>query len=529
VELEWQPGEGGAAPSRYEVRGGPEVLLATGTGVRVRGLAPDRKACFAVTALGEGGLRSPQSDPACATTPPDTTPPRPPDGLAAAGRAAEVQLTWRPSSDDVAVIGYEVSRGDAVVARSAEGRAVEAGLPPGQHCYLVRALDAAGNRSAPSAPACATLPDVSPPSAPAPVTASAGDADVSLAWEVPADDVGVVGYEVQRDGATVARPTRPGARESGLRGATRYCYRVVALDAAGNRSPPSAEACATTPDRTPPSAPADLTAAAAGAGVALRWSPSTDESGVAGYQVWRGGQRLAEAVAGTAFTDPGPMPSAESCYEVRAADPAGNLSSPSAQACLRTPDLTPPSAPADLAAAPASATEVVLAWRAATDNVGVSRYEVRRGERLVATVSGTRASEAGLAPRVEHCYTVRAYDEAGNASSPSARACATTPDPALPAAPTGLEARRLAADEVELRWPAAPSPGATYVVYWDGDRTGAGGAAGEPRVFGETPLTSLRVFGAPARQRHCFQLSVRAGGRESPRTLPLCVDAGSGG
>ncbi len=520
--MTWQRGEGGGAPVRYEVRGGEEVLLTTGTSLRVARLAPARTACFAVTAIGETGLRSPQSAPGCAATLPDTTPPSAPAGLAAEARTREVLLRWQAARDDVAVAGYEVARGEKMVARSTELRAAEQEPGAGRHCYRVRAVDAAGNRSEPSPEACATTPDVAPPAAPSELAVEPGEAEVALSWKVPADDVGVAGYELWRDGALVARPSQPAAREAGLRPASRHCWQVAALDAAGNRSPLSTAACAVTLDRTPPTAPRGLAAAPDGAGVALSWSAATDQVGVAGYQVWRGAAEVARTTE-LRWADPGPMSSAESCYAVRAFDAAGNASPPSEQACARTPDTSPPSAPAELAAAPASATELVLAWAPATDNVGVVRYEVLRGDQKIASGPEPRAAEAKLAPLTEYCYTVRAFDAAGN-GSPPARACARTADPALPAAPTVLEARRLAADELELRWRASPAPGAVYLVYWDGTKGAPGRAGNGARLFGETPLTALKVFGAPARQRHCYQVAARSGDKESPRTLPLCVE-----
>jgi chitodextrinase len=300
---------------------------------------------------------------------------------------------------------------------------------------------------------------------------------------------------------------------------------VIALDAAGNRSGPSEAACAVTPDLTPPGPPAQLEASAAGEGrVVLSWAEAGDNVAVTGYEVWRNGRALTRLGPATRFGDEGPKPSTETCYSVRALDAAGNRSQPSPSACAPTPDLTPPSAPAGVAAAASSPRRVVLSWNASADSVGVTGYEVLREGAVIARVERTSAAEEPLEALQEYCYTVRAHDAAGNQSPPSARACARTPDPSLPLPPANLQAVRTGADEIELRWDASPTPGVTYVVSWDGTRRAPAREAGKGRELGTTPLTRLKVFGQPARERHCYRVLARKGVQESPESLPTCTE-----
>jgi hypothetical protein len=525
VTVEWRPSGEEAPAAGYEVRGGEEVLRTTATRVRVAHLVPGSRYCFAVWAIGAGDLRSDGSEPVCLETPRDVTPPAAPAGLVAKARGGEVLLRWSATTDDVGVAGYELLRDGKVVASVPALEASETGLRSAEHCYTVRAYDAAGNRSSPSAPACATPPDVTPPSTPAKVTVSAtGEGEMAIAWAPSVDDVAVAGYDVRREDTPVARVTEPAAREGGLRVATRYCYRVIAFDAAGNRSSASEAACAVTPDLTAPTSPAWLAAGAAGEGrVLLSWAPATDNVAVTGYEVWRDGKVLTRVGAATGFGDEGPKPSTETCYAVRALDAAGNLSRPSPTACAPTPDLTPPSTPSGVAAAALSPSRIALSWNASTDNVGVTGYEVRREGAVVADVPGTGAAEEGLSALREYCYSVRAHDAAGNQSPPSVRACARTPDPSLPLPPARLLAARTRADEIELRWDASPTPGVIYVVTWDGTRHAPARAAGQGRELGTTPLTRLKVFGQPARERHCYRVLARRGAQESPETLPTCA------
>src|SRR5207237_6876231 len=117
---------------------------------------------------------------------------------------------------------------------------------------------------------------------------------------------------------------------------------VDAFDAAGNHSPLSAAASVTTPaspDAQPPSTPAGLVATAAGSTqVNLSWSASTDNVGVTGYSVYRGGAQIATVGGSTlAYSDTTAAPSTTYSYTVDAFDAAGNHSAQSASASATTP------------------------------------------------------------------------------------------------------------------------------------------------------------------------------------------------
>jgi chitodextrinase len=465
IAIEWGGLPGGMAAGGYEVRGGESPTLTGATTAQITGLSPRTRYCFTVFALTAARKRGYPSDAVCIATLPDTTPPSVPSGLSAEVMGAQVAIRWQPATDDVAVAGYDVLRGGQLVGKVVGPRAVESGLSPGEHCYAVRAFDSAGNQSGQSETVCARAPDLTPPSPPSGVTVSASkETEVFITWTPSTDDVGVTGYEVLRGEARVAVTERTEAAEFGLSAGTQYCYRVVARDAAGNRSLPSGATCATPPDRTPPAHPEPMIVTVDGDQVGLRWHPTTDNIGVTGYEIWRDKERVTRVgTAETSWTDAGPKPSSQSCYAIRALDAAGNISSFSIHACVRTPDRTPPSEPRGLAAAPASPTEIALGWSPSTDNVGVVGYEVLRDGKVVADVTRLRAMAQGLAPGVEHCHAVRAYDEAGNRSKASEPACSRTADPSLPRAPTNLDVERVSSEELRLRWDQSPESGAVYV------------------------------------------------------------------
>ncbi|WP_043635042.1 carbohydrate-binding protein [Nonomuraea candida] len=154
-------------------------------------------------------------------------------------------------------------------------------------------------------------------------------------------------------------------------------------------------------------------------------------------------------------------------------------------------DTTAPSVPGNLRSTGVTSSSVSLAWNAATDNVGVTGYDVYRGGTLVTTVSGTSYTDTGRAAETSYTYTVRARDAAGNVSGASNAVTATTapgngqPDPArMPGAPY-----------LYMGWGNPPNPGtvmdATGVKSftmafilssggctpaWDGNRPLTGGA-----------------------------------------------------
>ncbi|MGB6834128.1 MAG: IPT/TIG domain-containing protein [Candidatus Acidiferrum sp.] len=98
-------------------------------------------------------------------------------------------------------------------------------------------------------------------------------------------------------------------------------------------------------------------------------------------------------------------------------------------------DTTPPTAPNNLTATAASASQINLSWTASTDNVGVTGYLIQRclGSGCatfaqVASVSGTATTynDTGLAGSTSYSYRVQATDAAGNLSTFSNTAGATT-------------------------------------------------------------------------------------------------------
>ncbi|WP_229758997.1 cellulose binding domain-containing protein [Peterkaempfera bronchialis] len=89
-------------------------------------------------------------------------------------------------------------------------------------------------------------------------------------------------------------------------------------------------------------------------------------------------------------------------------------------------DTTPPTAPGQPSVTGTTSTTVSLTWGAATDNVGVTGYNVYRDGLLVASPVGTSYTDTGLTPSTAYSYSIKARDAAGNLSAASGTVTATT-------------------------------------------------------------------------------------------------------
>ncbi|MEV4551181.1 cellulose binding domain-containing protein [Nonomuraea wenchangensis] len=98
-----------------------------------------------------------------------------------------------------------------------------------------------------------------------------------------------------------------------------------------------------------------------------------------------------------------------------------------------TSDTSPPTAPSGLAASATTSTGTTLTWTAATDDTGVTGYDVLRAPGAsggtfaqAGTSATTSFSDTGLTPGTTYRYQVRARDAAGNISPVSNTAQVTT-------------------------------------------------------------------------------------------------------
>ncbi len=206
-------------------------------------------------------------------------------------------------------------------------------------------------------------------------------------------------------------------------------------------------------DSTPPSTPTNPAGNTIATTSYLSWGASTDDVGVAGYNVIRDGVWIANTNQ-TNYNDSGLATSTTYDYQIQAFDLAGNTSVSSTTLVLSTVYTLPPSAPASVTAAAYSPQGITVSWSAAQDPNGISSYQIFRGTSpsglaQVANTSGTATSyrDTSLTASTTYYYGVGAT-QASYVSPMSAIASATTL--ALPSAPLSLVATPTSSNQFGL-------------------------------------------------------------------------------
>ena len=216
-----------------------------------------------------------------------------------------------------------------------------------------------------------------------------------------------------------------------------YTLSVKAYDQAGNFATAQVGVVVKNGgDTSAPTAPQSVTAVAPAYNkVTVNWKASTDNVGVTGYTVWRNGSPVAQLGNVTTYTDATVVADTSYSYQVTAKDAAGNVSTASAAASVKTPtisDSQAPTAPGEPAAEVVGPSQVNLTWSGSTDNTGVTGYDVYRGTNgatptKVASVTTTSFGDANLSANTTYKYYVVARDTAGNTSKNSPTIKLTTP------------------------------------------------------------------------------------------------------
>ncbi len=303
VSLSWTASTGAASYNVYRgTTSGGESATPIATGVTTTsytntGLSNSITYYFKVAAVNASGT-SPLSSEASATA---VGAPPAPTGLTATAGNAQVALTWTAASGATSYNVYRgtASGGESTTAITTGITAVSytnTGLTNGTaYYYKVAALDASGT-SALSTEASAT-PTSGVPSAPTGVTATAGNAQVALAWTASS---GATSYNVYRGTASGGESTTATATgitttsytNTGLTNGTKYYYTVKALNSSGT-SAASSEVSAT------PAAATMVIGINAGGAATGTWVADTDYNG--GTET-----TVTNTVTTTAVTSPAP-------------------------------------------------------------------------------------------------------------------------------------------------------------------------------------------------------------------------------
>lgn len=310
----------------------------------------------------------------------------------------------------------------------------------------------------------ATFNDTQGPTAPTGLTTTAtGASQINLTWTASTDNGEVAGYLVERcqgsgcsNFAQIATTTVTTYNDIGLLPSTSYRYRVRATDTAGNLGGYSSVAGATT------AANPVLKVIKSGTGA------GTVTTSPAGINC--GATCSASFVSGTSITL---TASAETGSTVASfsGECAGtavtckfNITT-DATVTVTINDTQPPTVPTGLTAtALSSGTQINLVWTASTDNIGVTGYQIQRcpgttscttSFTQIGTSTSASFNDTGVTNGTAYRYRVRAVDAAGRLSSFSNIATATTPDTAVPSAPTDLRATPSSSTQINLSWTAS--------------------------------------------------------------------------
>lgn len=440
VTIAWNPSADNVATTSYEIyRSGSLVRTQAGTSYTDTGLAVYTAYGYNIIAKDAAGNTSNLSSTLYASTAQDITPPSVPDNLRkTSSTITSVSLAWNAATDDVGVSGYRVYRDGSLVGSPGGTSFTDSGLAVNStHTYTVSAFDAAANQSAQSAPySTNSSADTTPPTIPSNLrTTAVLDTSIAIAWDASTDDVAVTGYKIYRGGVLIGTASSTNFTNSGLTPDTSYSFTVVAYDAASNNSSPSAALPATTAhDTTPPSVPANLRSPSqTDSTIDLAWDAATDNNAVNGYDLYRGNS-LITSTSGTTFTDTGRSVFTSYTYRVVARDASNNTSAQSSPFTVSTlHDTTKPTTPTNLTASNPSTTSIDLAWAAASDDIGVTGYNVYRDGVFVTTTAGTTYTNSALRYNTSYSFTVTAIDASANESLSSAPATLSTlPDTTAP-------------------------------------------------------------------------------------------------
>jgi chitodextrinase len=260
---------------------------------------------------------------------------------------------------------------------------------------------------------------------------SSGPTSLSLAWSAPSEGARVAGYKIFLNATRVASTTARTYTASRLACGRTYAVRVDAFDSTGRSWHVGALTAATTPcrDATAPAAPVSLRQVSTGrTELVLEWGAASDDTGVAGYTVYREGvpllttQRTSAAVTGLVC-------GAAYTLTLDAFDASGNRS-PRRSIIANTAacgDNTPPTVPRSVRVTGSTASSISIAWQGSEDDSAVAGYRTAvDGRPADATVATTRTF-TGLRCGSSYTLTVSAFDSAGNESDVAAVVAGTSP------------------------------------------------------------------------------------------------------
>ena len=441
------PSNGGSAVSSYTVTSSPGSLTGTGSSspITVTGLTNGTAYTFTVTATNAVGTSSSSS--ASNSVTPATTPDAPTSLTPTAGNA-QVALSWTaPSSNGGSaltdyVIEYKLTSEPTTWSIFSDGTSTSTSgtvtsLTNGSsYDFRVSAVNAVGQGSA---SATATATPVTVPGAPTSASATAGNAQASVAFSAPASNGGsaITSYTVTSSpGNFTGTGSSSPVTVTGLTNGTAYTFTVVATNAVGDGSASSASNSVT--PITVPGAPTSVSAAEGNTQATITFTAPVSNGGsaITGYTVTSSPGSFAGTGSSSPITVTGLTNGSTYTFTVTATNAAGTGSSSSASNSVTLS--TEPGAPTNLASTVLSSS-IGLTWSAPASNGGTAitdyivEYQLTTGGTWAVfadgTTTSTSATVTGLSNNTSYDFRVRAVNIIGQ-SVPSSTTTATPGEPA---------------------------------------------------------------------------------------------------
>ncbi len=451
------------------------------TSLRVEWLEPEHQYELYLDAVNGGGT-SPPSATVRATAHYD--PPGVPTGLTATAQGdGTIQLSWTAPGPNLWYWVYQrdVTAGETDFTQLplpvTVGTTLTAGYLSHDHEYEFKVT--AINRGGESAPSnlARAISQYPTPAAPTNLRATAGDGQVTLAWDSLGPDFWYWVYqrdvtEGEAEFTRLPLPVAAGTTMTAgyLANGHAYEFKVSGINQAGEG--PASAVVRATPMAPLPAAPTGLTAVANTDGtITLSWSAPGPNLWYWIYQrdATAGGswQKLSLPVTtGTTFTAGLLTHNHVYQFKVAAINSAGE--GPASSVVQATCRYAPPPAPTNLRGESAGDGTIDLDWDAPAPNLYYWVYyrDVTAGETgftRSAYPTDRTAASIGLL-RHAHVYEFKVTAENQGGEGPASAAIRVTSYGGLPAPPSNLTAA--AGDgQVSLHWTASPTPSVLYVVY----------------------------------------------------------------